>query len=210
MLIRSSTRFVCSPMHIRPLPSFLPARTSTWPETSNSRFSSGSPTTTAYRSCVLRTSSFIHATNLRRLTSRMWSIPLTGTGPDRIVPWTWNLGPLRLTPEDVIEYHAEVYDNDMVSGPKMAMSETYTLRLPSIDEVFADVDKGHEESRETLQDALKQAEEAKKQLDELCTRPEEAAGAACRGRTRRRRKMLRSGMKRSRRSWSRCSRPWTG
>ena len=95
------------------------------------------------------------------------NIPLTGTGPDRIVPYTWDLGPLRLTPEDVIQYHAEVYDNDDVSGPKMAVSESYTLRLPSIDEVFADVDKGHEESRETLVDALKQAEEAKKQLDEL-------------------------------------------
>jgi DNA repair exonuclease SbcCD ATPase subunit len=95
------------------------------------------------------------------------NIPPTGTGPDRIVPSTWNLGPLRLTPEDVIEYHAEVFDNDNVSGPKKAVSESYTLRLPSIDEVFADVDKGHEESRETLTDALKQAEEAKKQLDEL-------------------------------------------
>ena len=94
-------------------------------------------------------------------------IPLAGTGPERLVPWNWLLSALRLTPEDVIEYHAEVFDNDMVAGPKMAVSETYTLRLPSIDEVFADVDKGHEESHETLKEALRQAEEAKKELDEL-------------------------------------------
>ena len=94
-------------------------------------------------------------------------IPLTGTGPDRIVPWNWLLSTLRLTPEDVIEYHAEAFDNDMVSGPKMAMSDTYTLRLPSIDEVFADVDKSHEDSHEALKDALRQAEEAKKDLDAL-------------------------------------------
>ncbi len=94
-------------------------------------------------------------------------IPLSGTGPDRLVPWNWLLPTLRLTPEDVIEYHAEVFDNDMVMGPKMAMSESYTLRLPSIDEVFADVDKSHEESHEALKDALRQAEEAKKDLDAL-------------------------------------------
>lgn len=94
-------------------------------------------------------------------------IPLPPGGADRLVPWTWALPGLRLTPEDVVEYHAEVFDNDAVNGPKMAVSETYTLRLPSIDEVFADVDRAHEESREAMMDALKQAQEAKRELDDL-------------------------------------------
>jgi hypothetical protein len=94
-------------------------------------------------------------------------IPLTGSGPERLIPWNWLLSTLRLAPEDAIEYHAEAFDNDMVSGPKMAVSDSYILRLPSIDEVFADVDKTHEESHETLQEALRQAEEAKKELEDL-------------------------------------------
>ncbi|HSQ74910.1 MAG TPA: DUF4175 family protein [Bacteroidota bacterium] len=98
----------------------------------------------------------------------MVDVPLSGrAGLDWLVPFTWVLSTLRLTPEDVVEYHAEVFDNDAVTGPKRAVSETFTLRLPSIDEVFADLDKGHEEARETLADALKQAEEAKKEMDEL-------------------------------------------
>lgn len=95
-------------------------------------------------------------------------IPLSGrAGRDWLVPFTWALNTLRLVPEDVVEYHAEVFDNNTVSGPKSAISETYTLRLPSVDEVFADIDKGHEVTHETLSEALKQAEEAKKELDDL-------------------------------------------
>jgi len=42
------------------------------------------------------------------------------------------------------ELQREVFDNDVVSGPKSAISETFTLRLPSLDEVFADVEKQHD------------------------------------------------------------------
>jgi len=83
------------------------------------------------------------------------------------VPFTWDLGTLRLTPEDVIQYQAEVCDNDNISGPKQGVSEIYFLRLPSLDEVFADVDKDHETSRETLTEAMKQAEEAHRELEDL-------------------------------------------
>jgi hypothetical protein len=95
-------------------------------------------------------------------------IPLPGrTNTEVLVPFTWDLGTLRLAPEDVIQYQAEVHDNDNISGPKMGVSEIYFLRLPSLDEVFADVEKDHETSRETLTEAMKQAEEARKDLEDL-------------------------------------------
>ncbi len=95
-------------------------------------------------------------------------IPLPATPATELpVPFTWDLGTLRLTPEDVIQYQAEVYDNDNISGPKQGVSEVYFLRLPSLDEVFADVDKDHETSRETLTEAMRQAEEARKELEDL-------------------------------------------
>jgi len=67
----------------------------------------------------------------------------------------------------VVSYYVEVFDNDNVSGPKSAKSEVFTLRLPSLDEVFADVNRSHEVSLEGMKDAMKQAEAAKKDLDEL-------------------------------------------
>jgi len=92
---------------------------------------------------------------------------LPPTGSSWIVPYEWDLSALHLSPEDVVEYHAEVFDNDGVTGPKSAMSETFTLRLPSLDEVFADADKAHDLSQQQLDQALKQAEDARKDLDEL-------------------------------------------
>jgi hypothetical protein len=95
-------------------------------------------------------------------------IPLPkGIGVEGTVPYTWPLSRLRLVAEDMVQYYLEVSDNDAVSGPKAATSDIYTLRLPSLDEVFADVDKGHEQSLQAMREALQQAQEAKRDLEEL-------------------------------------------
>jgi hypothetical protein len=83
------------------------------------------------------------------------------------VAYLWSLNRMSLVPEDVVSYYIEVFDNDNISGPKSALSEIYTVRLPSLDEVFADMDKGHEVSLEGMKEALQNAQEAKKELDEL-------------------------------------------
>lgn len=95
-------------------------------------------------------------------------VPLPdGTRNEALLPYLWNLSPLSLVPEDVVSYYVEVFDNDNISGPKSARSEVYTLRLPSLEEVFADLDKAHDASLENMKEALKDAQEAKKELDEL-------------------------------------------
>jgi Domain of unknown function (DUF4175) len=86
---------------------------------------------------------------------------------EAIIPYVWGLSKLSLVPEDVVSYYLEVFDNDNISGPKSARSEVYTLRLPSLDEVFADLDKGHDVTLESMKEALKDAQEAKKELDDL-------------------------------------------
>jgi ABC-type transporter Mla subunit MlaD len=88
-------------------------------------------------------------------------------GTERLVPFTWHLPSLNLVPEDVMSYYLEVFDNDDVSGPKSGRSEEYTLRLPSLDEVFAEIDQGHETSQETLEQARQEAEKASQELEEL-------------------------------------------
>ena len=84
-----------------------------------------------------------------------------------IFPYLWRLTKLSLVPEDVVSYYIEVFDNDRVSGPKSATSAIFTLRLPSLDEVFSELDRGHEVSLDAMKEALTQAQEAKKDLDEL-------------------------------------------
>ncbi|MFA6540756.1 MAG: DUF4175 family protein [Bacteroidota bacterium] len=83
------------------------------------------------------------------------------------VEYDWDMSVLGLVPEDVVEYYAEVTDNDAVSGPKSARSKTYLLRLPSLEEVFSDADVQHTDAAKNLESSLKQAEELKKNIEEL-------------------------------------------
>jgi hypothetical protein len=83
------------------------------------------------------------------------------------LPFTWNLANLNLVPEDVVEYFAEVFDNDAVKGPKSGRSNLYLLRLPSLDEVFADVDKEHERSMDDLKQSLEEAKKLKEDAESI-------------------------------------------
>ncbi len=56
------------------------------------------------------------------------------------VEFNWDLEPLHLYPGDYVVYHFEVADNDRISGPKVTRSRQYVARLPSMDEIIADVE----------------------------------------------------------------------
>lgn len=83
------------------------------------------------------------------------------------VPTTWDLSPLRLAPEDVVEYFAEVFDNDIVRGPKSGRSQLYLIRFPSLEEVFAEMDKGHETSLDDLKQTLQDAKQLKDKIESI-------------------------------------------
>ncbi len=97
-----------------------------------------------------------------------FEIPITSKEQIAQEIWhNWNLAGLQLVPEDVLAYYVEIFDNDNVSGPKAARSETYLVRLPSLDEVFADVSENQKQFIETMQNVAKEAEKLKKEFDEL-------------------------------------------
>ncbi len=79
----------------------------------------------------------------------------------------WDLSALHLVPEDAVTYFVEVFDNDNISGPKSGKSETYMLRLPSIDELFSDVSQTHQMSMESMQSIANETQEFKKQVESL-------------------------------------------
>jgi len=96
------------------------------------------------------------------------NIPLPQyTTPDVDVPYFWNLTGLDLVPEDVVSYFVEVYDNDVVSGPKVARSDIYTVRFPSLNEIFAQADQQQDKAIEDLGKTKEQAEELKRTIDEI-------------------------------------------
>jgi hypothetical protein len=84
-----------------------------------------------------------------------------------IVQYDWDLSLLGLVPEDVVEYYVEAFDNDAINGPKSSRSLSYLIRLPSLEEVFADADKGHDDALQKMESAQQSAEELKKDIEEL-------------------------------------------
>ncbi len=95
-------------------------------------------------------------------------LPLaTHEQPAQDITYQWDLTGLHLVPEDALAYYAEVFDNDDVNGPKSGKSETYTLRLPSLDEVFTDVSQTHDQALSSMENIAKEAEQLKKDIEDL-------------------------------------------
>ncbi len=96
------------------------------------------------------------------------NIPLPiQAGTEAEVPYLWNCNALNLVPEDVVSYYVEVFDNDAVNGPKSARSAIYTLRLPSMEEVFARADKTQEKAVDELKKSLNDVEKLQKELEDV-------------------------------------------
>lgn len=99
---------------------------------------------------------------------RFTEVPVKNTDATGLeVPYMWNLTPLNLGSEDVVEYFVEVYDNDGYSGPKMSRSETKRLIYPSIESMLKKTEKTKDEVENSLKSAMDDAMELKQELDEL-------------------------------------------
>lgn len=90
---------------------------------------------------------------------------------DLDVPYIWNLTPLSIGPEDEISYVMEVSDNDAVTGPKSARTPEYTVRVPSVEEIFKRADeqsnKAQRDMNQIKQDALDLQKKVNEALDEM-------------------------------------------
>jgi len=84
-----------------------------------------------------------------------------------LVNYLWDLVDLKMMPEDIVFYFAEVWDNDKVSGPKRSISRVYTARFPSIYEIFEETARGDEENVEKLEEVLNESQDLKNRLDEI-------------------------------------------
>ncbi|HEV8538419.1 MAG TPA: DUF4175 family protein [Bacteroidota bacterium] len=95
-------------------------------------------------------------------------IPLPGFSQGTLdVFHKWDLGPMHLVPEDAVAYYIEVFDNDVISGPKSGRSETYLIRLPSLEEVFSDVSQSQQQTMESMENVAKEAQQLKKDVESL-------------------------------------------
>ncbi len=87
------------------------------------------------------------------------------------VSYFWDLANVGMVPGSWIEYYLEIFDNDVVSGPKSARGPTMAVRLPSLDELFATIETSREDQLEKYKESLEQqrriGEEFRKLAQEL-------------------------------------------
>ncbi|MDO9547709.1 MAG: hypothetical protein Q7J65_01930, partial [Candidatus Marinimicrobia bacterium] len=81
--------------------------------------------------------------------------------------FTWSVSDLRLSPEDVVEFHVIVFDNDPINGPKSASSKTLKARFPSLNDLFADFYKKQDDITERGEEILRELENASDILEEI-------------------------------------------
>ena len=83
----------------------------------------------------------------------------------------WDLERMTLLPGDIVEYYARVCDNDIVMGPKCADSKIFILRLPTMEEMFSEMEESEDASLKNLEESLEKSreihEEIEKAVDEI-------------------------------------------
>ncbi|MCL4305702.1 hypothetical protein KJZ99_07285 [bacterium] len=86
--------------------------------------------------------------------------------PGRCIAETaFDLTPLQLLPEDQVLMFVEVWDNDRISGPKRAKSETRLLRFPSMAEIFERQEQMEERRTITLEELLSESQDLREQVE---------------------------------------------
>ena len=67
-------------------------------------------------------------------------------------------------PEDEINFHFELYDNDVFNGPKKVISNTLKLRLPSLNDLFRSFTSKEDEITDFVRSEIKDFDNIQKQL----------------------------------------------
>jgi len=96
----------------------------------------------------------------------MFSIPIQELDKSQQeLKTTWDLKPLGLMPEDEIYFHFELYDNDVISGPKKTISSTFIARLPSLKDLFQTFNQKENEIEDIVEIELDDIKKIHKQLE---------------------------------------------
>lgn len=79
--------------------------------------------------------------------------------------YLWPLDELQLIPGDIVEYFARAWDNDDVNGPKAAETRIYTMRLPTMVELYDEVEQSEAEGMEKIEEALEASREINENIE---------------------------------------------
>ncbi|MDB5050495.1 MAG: hypothetical protein JWO30_3566 [Fibrobacteres bacterium] len=90
-----------------------------------------------------------------------------------LVETEWDLRPLNLRPDNVVEFHLAAVDNDTVNGPKTGRSATRTLRMPTVQEVLAATRQKEQSAVANLKSAIQREKQLERKLEREKQSPRE-------------------------------------
>ena len=79
----------------------------------------------------------------------------------------WDLANIGFMPGEAISYYVTVTDNDFISGPKTSASESYTIRFPTMAEIYSNATNQTTETRERLEPLSDQQEQLGQELERI-------------------------------------------
>lgn len=104
---------------------------------------------------------------LHPLTGESVRIPLAGGLPQTSSSYDWDVAQADLLPGEYLEYYFEAYDNDTVSGPKRAITQTYRIRMPELNEIVENATREVQTQAVSMEQLKAKSEELQKQLESV-------------------------------------------
>lgn len=90
-----------------------------------------------------------------------------GKETETVIAHDWLVEDLHMMPGDLVYYYMEIFDNDAISGAKSTVSKTYSARLPSLDEIMADITGSQDETLQDVEETVKSQKELSDRLENL-------------------------------------------
>ena len=86
---------------------------------------------------------------------------------DQTIKMFWDLNDMMLMPEDEVHYHFELTDNDIISGPKKTISSTFIVRVPSLADLYENVESYEEDFIQDMLSDIDEIKDLKEQFEEM-------------------------------------------
>ena len=98
---------------------------------------------------------------------KRWGIGEADVRRSVFLTYTWDVDRIGIFPGEVLAYYVQALDNDDVSGPNIGKSPTYTLRFPSLSEMYDSVAAEQEAEQRGLDELFDEQADATGLVDNL-------------------------------------------
>ena len=95
-----------------------------------------------------------------------FDLPYRGKAQARC-DYTWDVTQLDVFPGDAVSYYVQVADNDALTGPKYSRTDVYVARVPTVYELYENIEERESEDIGNLEEVAEKAKEAKEDLDNI-------------------------------------------